>query len=194
MDHPPGTLAARAGQAAAWLGSAAVMLAATAAAMDREITTLGGHWTGRDFWNNTWRAVRGLLSGINIYGPAHVSAPGIGHGWPVAPHVPGSLLWQAPFALLPLRAAVITYAFVSIAAIWAGVLVLCRPRQPWAVFTAAAAGGFAIYAGGGPMTLVLGQPTGFALLGLALVVRARRPWLAGLGFMLAATTIQTGLP
>lgn len=39
-----------------------------------------------------------------------------------------------------------------------------------------------------------GQPTGFILLGLAIVVRARRPWLAGVGFLLAATTLQTGLP
>ena len=179
---------------AAWIGSGSVVAAATGWTMYQEVTTVGHQVTGRDFWNNTWRAVRGLLNGAEIYGPAHVSVPGIGAGWPVSPHVPGSLLWQAPFALLPLRAAVLTYAAVSIAAIWAGVFLLTRPRTPPAVLAAACCGGFAICIAGGPMTLRLGQVTAFTLLGLAMVVRARRPWLAGLGFMLAAATIQTALP
>jgi hypothetical protein len=112
----------------------------------------------------------------------------------VSQHVPGSLLWQAPFAALPLPAALFAYTFVSILAIWAGVFILTWPKDPAAVFLAACCGGFAIYIAGGPMTLLLGQPTGFMLLGLAVLVRARQPWLAGLGFMLAASTIQTGLP
>ena len=170
------------------------MAASTAWVMAYVVTTFGRQTTGMDFWNNTWRAVRGLLAGANIYGPAHVSVPGIGSGWPVSPHVPGSLLWQAPFALLPLRTAMFAYTAVSIAAIWAGVFLITRPRRPWTVFLAACCGALAIAGAAGRNTLVLGQPTGFTLLGLAMVVRARRPWLAGLGFMLAASTIQTGLP
>jgi Glycosyltransferase family 87 len=180
-----------------WGGSAVVVVATTVWAMYREITTFGRPedvQTGLDFANNTWRAMRALLSGVNIYGPTHAVLPGIGPAWPVSQHVPGSLLWQAPFAALPLPAALFTYTFVSILAIWAGVFILTWPKDPAAVFLAACCGGFAIGIAGGPMTLLLGQPTGFMLLGLAVLVRARQPWLAGLGFMLAASTIQTGLP
>ena len=183
-----------AGQAAAWLGSGVVAAVSTAWVMAHVVTTFGRQTTGLDFWNNTWLAVRGLLAGANIYGPAHAALPWFGRAWPVSPHLPGSLLWQAPFALLPLRAAVFTYAAVSIAAIWAGVFLLTRPRTPSAVLVAASCGALAICGGAGLITTLLGQPTGFTLLGLAMLVRARRPWLAGLGFMLAASTIQTGLP
>jgi hypothetical protein len=180
-----------------WCGSAVVVVATTGWAMYREITTFGRPediQTGLDFANNTWRAVRALLSGADIYGPAHAVIAGIGPARPASQHVPGSLLWQAPFAALPLPAALFTYTSVSILAIWAGVFILTWPKDPSAVFLSACCGGFAICLGGGPMTLLLGQPTGFMLLGLAVLVRARQPWLGGLGFMLAASTIQTGLP
>jgi hypothetical protein len=188
---------ARAKRLLLWSGSAVVAVAATGWAMYREITTFGRPediQTGLDFGNNTWRAVRALLSGADIYGPTHAVIPGIGPAWPASQHVPGSLLWQAPFAALPLPAALFTYTAVSILAIWAGVFILTWPRNPSAVFLTACCGGFAICIAGGPMTLLLGQPTGFMLLGLAVLVRARQPWLAGLGFMLAASTIQMGLP
>lgn len=188
---------ARARRLQLWSGSAVVVVATTGWAMYREITTFGRRediQTGLDFANNTWRAVRALLSGADIYGPTHAVNPGIGPAWPVSQHVPGSLLWQAPFAALPLPAALFTYTAVSILAIWAGVFILAWPKNPSAVFLSACCGGFAICLAGGPMTLLLGQPTGFMLLGLAVLVRARQPWLAGLGFMLAASTIQMGLP
>lgn len=181
----------------AWAGSAIVACGATAWAMYREVATFGkpeSIQTGMDFSNNTWRAVRDLLSGVNIYGPTHEVIPGIGPAWPVSQHVPASLLWQAPVAALPLPAALFAYAAASILAIWAAVFILTRPRAPEAVFGTACCGAFAICVGGGPVTLLIGQPTGFALLGLAIVVRARRPWLAGLGFLLAAATLQTGIP
>lgn len=166
--------------------------------MFREVATFGRPeriQTGLDFSNNTWRAARGLLSGSNIYAPTHALIPGIGPGWPVSQHVPASLLWQAPFAALPLPAALFAYTFASILAIWAGVFLLTRPRGPASVFLATGAGGFAICVGGGPETLLLGQPTGFMLLGLAMLIRTTRwPWLAGLGFMLAGSTFQTGVP
>ena len=188
---------ARAKRLLLWCGSAVVVVAATGWAMYREITTFGRPediQTGLDFANNTWRAVRALLSGADIYGPTHAVIPGIGPAWPVSQHVPGSLLWQAPFAALPLPAALFTYTAVSILAIWAGVFILTRPTNLPAVLLSACCGGFAICIAGGPMALLLGQPTGFMLLGLAVLVRARQPWLAGLGFMLAASTIQVGLP
>jgi hypothetical protein len=188
---------ARAKRLLLWSGSAVVVVAATGWAMYREITTFGRPediQTGLDFANNTWRAVRALFSGAGIYGPTHAVIPGIGPAWPVSQHVPGSLLWQAPFAALPLPAALFTYTAVSILAIWAAVFILTWPRNPSAVFLSACCGGFAICVAGGPMALLLGQPTGFMLLGLAVLVRARQPWLAGLGLMLAASTIQMGLP
>jgi len=149
---------------------------------------------GQDFWNNTWLALRELLSHVNIYAPTHAVIPGIEPAWPASPHVPASLLWQAPFAAMPIPFALFAFTLASILAIWAGIFVLTRPAAPWAVLGTAACGAFAIGIGGGPETLLLGQPTGFMLLGLAILVRAQRPWLAGLGFMLTAATLQTGLP
>jgi Glycosyltransferase family 87 len=181
----------------AWAGTGIVACAATSWAMYREVTTFGkpeSIQTGLDFSNNTWRAVRDLLSGVNIYAPTHQVIPGIGPAWPVSQHVPASLLWQAPVAALPLPAALFTFTFASILAIWAAVFVLTKPAQPDAVFLAACCGAFAICCAGGPVTLLLGQPTGFALLGVAIVVRAERPWVAGIGFLLAASTLQTGIP
>jgi hypothetical protein len=181
----------------AWVTAGITIAAVTWSAMEQELAA-SRHpvaiLAGQDFWNNTWWAVRALLSGANIYGPTHAIIPGIEPAWPVAPHVPASLLWQAPFAALPIPLALFAFTFVSILAIWAGIFVLARPTEPRAVLGSAACGAFAVLIGGGPETLLLGQPTGFILLGLAIVVRARRPWLAGLGFLFAATTLQTGVP
>lgn len=150
--------------------------------------------TGLDFSNNTWRAVRDLVAGSNIYGPTHEVIPGIGPAWPVSQHVPASLLWQAPFAAFPLPAALFAFTLASIVAIWAAVFVLTWPRSPSAILLTAGCAAFAVCFGGGPMTLILGQPTGFELLGLALVIRSRQPWLAGAGLMLVASTLQSGIP
>jgi len=181
----------------AWLAAGILAAAVTCEAMYEEMTAFR-HPTvilaGQDFWNNTWWAVRDLLSDANIYAATHAVIPGIEPAWPASPHVPASLLWQAPFAALPIPVALFAFTLASILAIWTGVFVLTKPRTPWAVVAAAACGAFAILIGGGPETLLLGQPTGFMVLGLALLVRARRPWLAGLGLMFAATTLQTGLP
>jgi len=181
----------------AWLAAGILAAGVTCQAMYEEITAFR-HPTvilaGQDFWNNTWSAVRDLLSDANIYAATHAVIPGVERAWPASPHVPASLLWQAPFAALPIPVALFAFTLASILAIWTGVFLLTRPRTPWAVFGAAACGAFAILIGGGPETLLLGQPTGFMVLGLAVLVRARRPWLAGLGLMFAATTLQTGLP
>jgi hypothetical protein len=181
----------------AWLAAGIIAAAVTCEAMHAEMAAFR-HPTvilaGQDFWNNTWWAVRDLLSDANIYAASHAVIPGVEPAWPASPHVPASLFWQAPFAALPIPTALYAFTLASILAIWTGVFVLTRPRTPWAVVATAACGAFAILIGGGPETLLLGQPTGFIVLGLALLVRARQPWLAGLGLMLAATTLQTGLP
>lgn len=188
---------ARISQLLSWSCSGLVAAAATGLAMYREVTTFGKPepiQTGLDFSNNTWRAIRDLVAGHNIYAVPHEIIPGIGPAWPVSQHVPASLLWQAPVAALPLPAALFTFTFLSILAIWAAVFVLIRPTEPATVMLTACSGAFAICVGGGPATLLLGQPTGFILLGLAILVRARNPWLAGAGFLLAASTLQTGIP
>jgi hypothetical protein len=181
----------------AW-GLACITIAAvTWWTMDQEIGAArhpGPILAGQDFWNNTWWAVRALGSGANIYGPTHAIIPGIEPAWPAGPHVPASLLWQAPFAALPIPFALFAFTLVSVIAIWAGIFILIRPTEPWEVLGWAACGAFAVLIGGGPETLLLGQPTSFILLGLAVVVRSRRPWLAAVGFLFAATTLQTGLP
>jgi hypothetical protein len=183
---------------ASWAGSCLIAAGATGWAMYREVSTFGKPddpiQTGLDFSNNTWRAVRDLLSGSNIYAPTHEIIPGIGPAWPVGQHVPASLLWQAPFASLPLPAALFAFTGASILAIWAAVFIITSPRQPSAVILTACCGAFAICLGGGPATLLLGQPTDFELLGLAMVMRLKRPWIAGVGFMLAASTLQAAIP
>jgi hypothetical protein len=193
----PATLGQDARRGLAWAVAGVLIVAVTCWTMYQEVATYR-HPTvilaGQDFWNNTWGAVRGLLSGVNIYAPTKAVIPGIEPAWPVGQHVPASLLWQSPFAALPIPVALFAFTLASILAIWAGVFVLTRPIEPWAVVGSAACGAFAMLIGGGPETLLLGQPTGFMLLGLALIVRARRPWLAGLGFMFAATTLQAGVP
>jgi len=149
--------------------------------------------TAFDFASTTWRAVRGLLAGQDVYATS-AYIPGIGQVTPTGEHMPASLIWQAPFAAMRLWPAFLAFDFASIIAIWLAVLIVTRPRSPQAVLLAAGCGAFAILAGGGPWTLLVGQSTAFALLGLALVYRARRPWLAALGVMLAASTFQTGVP
>ena len=201
LSYSLGTRAWPFGRAAyrqvAWVTAGLIIAAVSWSAIDQEIGAArhpGAILAGQDFWNNTWWAVRSLVSGANIYGPTHAVIPGIEPAWPAGPHVPASLVWEAPFAALPIPFALFAFTFVSILAIWAATFIFIRPVEPWEVLGWSACGAFAILIGGGPETLLLGQPTGFILLGLAIVVRARRPWLAGVGFLFAATTLQTGLP
>jgi hypothetical protein len=114
--------------------------------------------------------------------------------WPAGEHVPATLTWQAPFAALPLWPGFFLFDFCSIAAIWAAVFFLTRPRSPQAVLVVACCGAFAITTGGGKSTLFLGQPSGFELLGVAILASARKPWMAAVGFLLATCTLQTGVP
>jgi hypothetical protein len=184
------------GGLACWLAAAVVIAGTTTAAMWQVVTAAGKAritGTGIDFASTTWHAVRGLLAGQDVY-TASTRIPGVGVTWPAGEHVPATLTWQAPFAALPLWSGFFAFDIFSIAAIWAAVFILARPRTPQAVLVAACCGAFAIMTGGGKWTLTLGQPPGFELLGVAIVVRARRPWTAALGFLLAASTFQTGAP
>ena len=178
------------------LVAAVVTAGTTAVAVWQEVTAAGAAWargTGIDFASTTWHAVRGLLAGQDVY-TTSTRIAGVGVTWPAGEHVPATLTWQAPFAALPLWAGFIAFDVASIAAIWAAVFMLARPRSPQAVLVASCCGAFAIITGGGKWTLMLGQPPGFELLGIALLVRARKPWVAAFGFVLAASTFQTGVP
>jgi len=179
-----------------WFVAAVVMAGTTAAAMWQEVIAAGEvrtRHTGMDFASTTWHAVRGLLAGQDVY-TASTRIAGMGVNWPAGEHVPATLTWQAPFAALPLWAGFFAFDFATIAAIWAAVLLLTRPSSPQAFIVAVCCGTFAIFTGAGQWTLLLGQPTGFELLGVAIIVRARRHWIAAAGFLLAASTFQTGVP
>ncbi len=179
-----------------WLAASVVIAGTTVAAMWQLVIAAGEariRGTGMDFASTTWHAVRGLLAGQDVY-TASTRIAGLPVNWPAGEHVPATLTWQAPFAALPLWAGFFTFDFASIVAIWAAVFILTRPRSPRAVLLVTCCGAFAILAGAGQWTLLMGQPPGFELLGLAIVVRARRPWIAALGFLLAASTFQTGVP
>jgi hypothetical protein len=190
------------GRLACWLSAAAVIAGTTAATMWQVVTSAGKapirgttdlEFGGMDFASTTWHAVRGLLAGQDVY-TASTRIAGVGLTWPAGEHVPATLTWQAPFAALPLWAGFVAFDFCGIAAIWAAVFILTRPRSPQAVLVAACCGAFAIFTGGGKSTLWLGQPTGFELLGVAILVSARKPWVAAVGFLLATCTFQTGVP
>ena len=184
------------GRLVCWLSAAVVIAGTTSATMWQLVTAAGEartSSTGIDFASTTWHAVRGLLAGQDVY-TASTQIPGLGVTWPAGEHVPATLTWQAPFAALPLWAGFFAFDSFSIAAIWAAVFILTRPRSPQAVMVAACCGAFAIITGGGKWTLTLGQPPGFELLGVAILARARKPWVGALGFLLAASTFQTGVP
>lgn len=184
-----------------WLAAAIIVAGTSVAAMWQEVSAAsetrirgtGTGFEGMDFASTTWRALRGLLAGQDVY-TTSTRIAGVGVTWPAGEHVPATLIWQVPFAALPLWAGFFAFDFATIAAIWAAVFVLTRPRSPQAVLVAACCGAFAIITGGGKWTLMLGQPPGFELLGIAVLVRARKPWFAALGFLLAASTFQTGVP
>jgi hypothetical protein len=185
-----------------WLSAAVVIAGTSATAMWQEVTAAGKapirgptglDFAGMDFASTTWHAVRGLLAGQDVY-TASTRIAGVGVTWPAGEHVPATLTWQAPFAALPLWAGFFAFDFCSIAAIWAAVFILTRPRSPQAVLVASCCGAFAIISPGGKSTLWLGQPPGFELLGVAILASARKPWVAAVGFLLATCTFQTGVP
>src|SRR5215469_10398434 len=134
------------GRPACLLGAAVVIAGTTVAAMWHVVTAAGEariSGAGIDFVSTTWHAVRGLLAGQDVY-VASTQIPGVGVTWPAGEHVPATLAWQAPFAALPLWAGFFAFDFVSIAAIWAAVFILTRPRSPQAALVAACCGAFAI--------------------------------------------------
>lgn len=184
-----------------WLAAAVVTAASSSWAMWQVVSVgekpiqgaTGIDFAGMDFASTTWNALRGLLAGQDVY-TTSTRIAGLPVTWPAGEHVPATLVWQAPFAALPLRAGFLAFDVCTIVAIWAAVLILTRSRSPQAILLAACCGAFAIITSGGMWTLMLGQPAGFELLGVAILVRARRPWVAALGFLLAASTFQTGVP
>ena len=183
-----------------WLSAAAVIAISTSCAMWKEVGAVGValhsngfDFAGADFAGTTWHAIRGLLAGQDVY-TTSTRIAGVGVTWPAGEHVPATLTWQAPFAALPLWAGFFAFDITSIAAVWAAVFILTRPRSPQAVLVAACCGSFAILGGAGLWTLLTGQPPGFELLGIAVLVRARKPWVAAVGFVLAASNFQTGVP
>jgi hypothetical protein len=184
------------GRLACWVAAAAVTAGTTASAMWHQVTLAGKpriSGSAFDFASTTWDAARGLLAGQDVYAVA-TRVAGMPANFPAGPHVPATLTWQAPFAALPLWQGFFAFDFAAIAAIWAAVFMLTRPRSPQALLIAACCGSFAILTGAGQWALRMGQPTGFELLGMAILVRARKPWVAALGFMLVASTFQTSIP
>lgn len=192
----PGVPGRRTGLRAWWLAAAVIMAETTAAAMWQEVTwahdsRISG--AGLDFSSTTWHAARGLLAGQDVYAVGTRIA-GMAMTWPAGEHVPATLTWQAPFAALPLWAGFFAFDFATIAAIWTAIVLLTRPGSPQTFMLAVCCGALAIFSGPGEWTLRMGQPPGFELLGVAIVVRARRPWIGALGVVLIASTFQTGVP
>ena len=158
------------------------------------------HYDGHDFVHNVWAPIRGLLVGYNPYDPTEV-AYFQHYRVPVMAglYVPAALALHAPLALLsPARCADVI-ALLNASLLWLAVLLLIPPRSARHCLVAGVAGTLLVASSAAQDTIFLGQLSGWALAGLALLVATlgRRPsaiWLPALGATLVALKPQSAIP
>jgi hypothetical protein len=147
-----------------------------------------------DFHPLIWAPVRGLLDGYNIYADhgAYVSAfhPRVA----ATAHPPFVLLLFSVFAVPPLHAAWLAFVVVNLSCVLAALWLLVDPQSPREELVVALAGAVLVAGGFAEHLFELGQLTGVATLGLALMVRNRTGWRGVLGVLLLATVPQSGVP
>jgi hypothetical protein len=155
---------------------------------------------GHDFVNNVWAPLRGLLAGHNPYDPgdseylARYEVPVVG-----ALYVPSVYVLHAPLALLGRARSGDVIAAVDALLIWAGVLLLIRPRNVRCCVATACAGALILASAPAQDTIILGQMSAWSFAGLALLVStAERDrtggWLPAAGVALVALKPQSGIP
>jgi hypothetical protein len=149
---------------------------------------------GLDFKWVVWAPVRGVLDGYNVYDAHSGYARAFDVGGAATAHTPSSLAVLAPFAAPPLASAWLLFVIATTACIWLSLWLLANPttRRDHVVLvvfgTLLVAGGFGEY------LTVLGDPTGIALLGLALMVRFPTSRWGALGVLLLSFVPQTAIP
>jgi glycosyl transferase family 87 len=158
------------------------------------------YYDGHDFINNVWAPTHGLLAGLNPYDPGDVEYL-LRYRVPVVAglYVPAALALHAPLApLSPARCADVV-AVLDTGLIWLGVLLLIPPRSARSCLAAAVAGSLVLLSAPAQDTVSLGQLSGWAFGGLALLVAslsrdASAVWLPAVGTALVALKPQSGVP
>lgn len=177
----------------------AVAVSLVTARTVRDVTVLGHpelpRFGLRDFRDAVYYPVRALLDGENPYRPTTYRARyPVGSKFPL--YAPLVLAFDLPFGFLPERAAgVAHYAFNVVCILllaWLS-LRLAGVRSTTGTIALAAA---IVLGRPGHTTLFTGECTAYVCLGIYLVFGwgATRPWLAGLGFALAAMKPTFGVP
>jgi len=158
------------------------------------------YYDGHDFVHNVWAPIHGLLAGYNPYDPAQADYLRR-YNLPVVAglYTPTSLLMHAPLALLSPSRSADVMAVLNAALIWLGVLLLIPPRSPRSCLVAAVAGALLVVSAPAQHTIELGQLSGWAFAGLALLVASLRnqastTWLPSIGVILVALKPQCAIP
>ncbi len=158
------------------------------------------YYDGHDFVNNVWAPIHGLLAGYNPYDAADIEYH-LRYQVPVVAglYLPTALLMHAPLALLSPSRTADVIAVLNVALIWAGVLLLIPPRTFRACLVAALAGATLVVSAPAQDTIYLGQLSGWAFAGFALLVSSLRRdpstvWLPAFGVTLVALKPQSAIP
>lgn len=158
------------------------------------------YYDGHDFINSVWAPTRGLVDGLDPYDPADSVYPERYHVPVVSGlYLPAALLLHAPLALLSALRSADVMAILNAALLWCGVLLLIPPRRPRACLVAGVVGTFVIGSAAAQDTIYLGQLSGWAFAGLALLVASLRDrpsavWLPAIAASLVALKPQSAIP
>jgi hypothetical protein len=155
---------------------------------------------GHDFINNVWAPTRGLLAGLDPYDPGNVEYF-TRYPVPVVAglYLPAALALHAPLTLLSAERGADIMAALNAGLIWLGVLLLIPPRSNRACLVAAGAGALVLLGAAAQDTIYLGQLSGWAFAGLALLARSlgddpSAVWFPALGAALVALKPQSAIP
>jgi hypothetical protein len=153
-----------------------------------------------DYVNNVWAPIRSLLAGQNPYDPDE-SAYFLRFGTPVVAglYVPSALLLHAPLVLLSRARSADVMMMIDAILLWAGVLLLIRPRNSLGIVTTALIGSVIVGSAPAQDTIMLGQLSAWAFAGLALLVHCARRnpsalWLPAFAVAVVALKPQSAIP
>jgi|ERR1041384_2748915 hypothetical protein len=155
---------------------------------------------GHDFTHNIWAPIHGLVNGLDPYDPGNEQYYDRYHVPVVAgPYTPAALTLFAPLALVSPPWAADIIALLSVAALWVGVVLLIPPRSARSYVVAAVAGGLVVLSAPAQDTIYLGQLSGFAFLGFAMIIAGLRrgpsaTWFCAVGAALVSLKPQSGIP
>ena len=154
---------------------------------------------GVDFANNVWGPARGLLSGRNPYEPANSSylrrydlslVGGL--------YTPSVLVLHLPLVALSKSRASDVIAVLDALLVWAGVLLLVRPRSAAGYVVATLLGALLVASAPVQDSVAFGQIAPWAFFGFALLVRTIdapvSPWWPALGVVLISLKPQSMVP